>query len=61
MEVATVTACGANSHYGSIGLASTVQGLSWLSLGVYLPLQLVHTSHFLVFIFNIPFLDSGVQ
>lgn len=31
---------GANSRYGSVELASSAQGLSWLSLRVYLPLQL---------------------
>jgi len=32
---------GANSRYGSVESASTAQCLSWLSLRVYLPLQLV--------------------
>ena len=29
---------GANYHYGSVELASTTQGLSWLCLRVYSPL-----------------------
>src|ERR1700678_1348980 len=52
---------GANSHYGSIELASPAQGLSWLSLHVYLPLQFVRISHFSVYRSNIPFPDSWVQ
>jgi hypothetical protein len=46
---------GANSRYGSVELASSAQGLSWLSLRVYLPLQLVCASNFRRFIFDIPF------
>ena len=46
---------GANSRYGSVESASTAQGLFWLSLRVYLPLQLVRTSHFPLYISNILF------
>ena len=46
---------GANSRYSSVESASTAQGLSWLSLRVYLPLQLVHTSYFPLYISNILF------
>jgi len=60
-QVLNLYKCGANSCYGSVELASTAQGLSWLSLRVYLPLQLVRTSHFSVYISNIPFPDSWVR
>ena len=48
----------ANSCYGSVELALSAQGLSWLSLCVHLPLQLVHASHLYLFICDTLLLDS---
>jgi hypothetical protein len=47
--------CGASSHYGSVDSVASIQGLSWISLWVFLPLEVV--SSIPQTIFNIPLIN----